>query len=150
MNKLAQKVEDVLTSLEQKIMAKLKLDDSGKLHRFFKGEVKRFKDEIDTIETNKQVEEVKQKQALSSIDNDIEDAEEALEEAYTDVNIEEIGSNEAMKNFSNKFWRNIEAKEQRLKELKEYRERVIESYERLLKERNEKIAKRQERIKAIS
>lgn len=143
-------VDDTLTALEQKIMSILKLDDSGKIHKFFKSEVKRLNSDIDNIEMNKQSAEVKQKNDLSQIDYKIEDTEEELAESYTAVKIEDIGSNDANQSFSVRYWGNIDAKERRLKTLKESREAVVKDYEETLKNRNEKIAKIRERIAAIS
>ena len=143
-------VYNSLTALELKIMSILKLDDSGKIHKFFKSEVKRLNSDIDNIEMNKQSAEVKQKNDLSQIDYKIEDAEEELAESYTAVKIEDIGSNDANQSFSVRYWGNIDAKESRLKTLKESREAVVKDYEETLKNRNEKIAKIKERIAAIS
>ena len=140
----------VFSSLVTKIMAILKLDDAGKLDKFFKGEAKSLNNEIKTIEMNKQTAALEHEMKLSEIDSKIEDAEVAVEDAYTAVNVEDINSNDSMKQFSSRYWTNIDVKEATLKSLLDRREEIIKSYEENLKLRNEKIEKRKTRIAKIS
>ena len=141
---------NVFSALVSKIMSILKLDDAGKLSKFFEGEVKSIKNGIKAIEMNKQTAALQHEMALSEIDSQIEDAEEALKDAYTAVTVDDINNNDAMKAFSPKYWGNIEAKEDRLKRLKDDRKARIEAYDKELEKRNEKITKQEARIAAIS
>ena len=141
---------NVFSALVGKIMSILKLDDAGKLSKFFEGEVKSIKNGIKAIEMNKQTAALQHEMALSEIDNQIEDAEEALKDAYTAVTIDDINNNDAMKDFSPKYWGNIEAKEFRLQSLKDHRKAKVEAYDKALEDRNNKIAKQEARIAAIS
>ena len=140
----------VFSSLVTKIMAILKLDDAGKLDKFFKGEVKSLNNEIKTIEMNKQTAALEHEMKLSEIDSKIEDAEVAVEDAYTAVKVDDINNNDAMQQFSSRYWANIDAKERALKSLVATRKETIEYYEENLKGRNEKIEKRKARIAKIS
>ena len=141
---------NVFSALVSKIMSILKLDDAGKLSKFFEGEVKSIKNGIKAIEMNKQTAALQHEMALSGIDSQIEDAEEALKDAYTAVTVDDINNNDAMKAFSPKYWGNIEAKEDRLQRLKDDRKARIEAYDKELEKRNEKITKQEARIAAIS
>ena len=141
---------NVFSALVSKIMSILKLDDAGKLSKFFEGEVKSIKNGIKAIEMNKQTAALQHEMALSEIDSQIEDAEEALRDAYTAVTVDDINNNDAMKAFSPKYWGNIEAKEDRLQRLKDDRKARIEAYDKELEKRNEKITKQEARIAAIS
>ena len=141
---------NVFSALVSKIMSILKLDDAGKLSKFFEGEVKSIKNSIKAIEMNKQTAALQHEMALSEIDSQIEDAEEALKDAYTAVTVDDINNNDAMKAFSPKYWGNIEAKEDRLQRLKDDRKARIEAYDKELEKRNEKITKQEARIAAIS
>ena len=141
---------NVFSALVSKIMSILKLDDAGKLSKFFEGEVKSIKNGIKAIEMNKQTAALQHEMALSEIDSRIEDAEEALKDAYTAVTVDDINNNDAMKAFSPKYWGNIEAKEDRLQRLKDDRKARIEAYDKELEKRNEKITKQEARIAAIS
>jgi len=141
---------NVFSALVGKIMSILKLDDAGKLEKFFAGEVKTIKNGIKAIEMNKQTAELQHEMALSEVDSQIEDAEEALSDSYTAVTVEEINSNDAMKSFSAKYWDNIEAKERKLQSLKDDRKAKVEAYNKALESRNNNIAKQEARIAAIS
>lgn len=141
---------NVFSALVTKIMAILKLDDAGKLSKFFEGEVKKIKNGIKAIELNKQTAALQYEMALSEIDDKIEGAEEALKDAYTAVKVEDIDNNDAMKQFSNKYWYNIDNKEATLEALKEERKAMVKNYEDQLELRNKKIAKQEARITAIS
>ena len=116
----------------------------------FKNEVRLLKNDIKVIENNKQTAALQYEMALSEIDDKIESAEEALKDAYRAVKIEDINNNDAMKQFSGKYWNNIDTKESNLEALKEERKAIVKDYEDHLEARNKKIAKREARIKAIS
>ena len=145
-----QEEKTVFSALIKEIMAILKLDDAGRLEKFFKNEVKSLKSEIKVIENNKQTAALEYEMALSEIDDRIESTEEALKDAYRAVKIEDINNNDAMKQFSSKYWNNIDNKESNLESLKEERKAIVKNYEDHLEARNKKIAKREARIKAIS
>ena len=145
-----QEEKTVFSALIKEIMAILKLDDAGRLEKFFKSEAKSLKSEIKVIEMNKQTAALEYEIALSEIDDKIESAKEALKDAYRAVKIEDINNNDAMKQFSIKYWANIDNKEATLESLKKEREAIVENYKDQLELRNKKIAKREARIKAIS
>lgn len=145
-----QEEKTVFSALIKEIMAILKLDDAGRLEKFFKNEVKLLKNDIKVIENNKQTAALQYEMALSEIDDKIESAEESLKDAYRAVKIEDINNNDAMKQFSSKYWYNIDNKESSLEALKEERKSIVKEYEEQLEARNKKIAKRESRIKAIS
>ena len=141
---------NVFSALVGKIMSILKLDDAGKLSKFFESEVKSIKNGIKAIEMNKQTAALQHEMALSEVDSQIEDAEEALADSYTAVTVEEINSNDAMKSFSAKYWDNIDVKERKLQSLKDDRKARVEAYDKALEARNNNIAKQEARIAAIS
>lgn len=142
--------QETKLSLRERILAILKLDDNGKLEKFFKREVKVLNEEIETIEMNKQSSALELKSNLSKIDNQIEDSQVAVDEAYEAVTIEDLKSNESMTSFSEIYWNNIERKEAILENLTKERVRIQERYDENLKGRDEKIAKRNARISKIS
>ena len=148
--KTVEKEEGFFSDLVAEVLKLLKMDDAGKVSKFFKKEVKRLKEEIKTFEMNKQTAEMEFERRLSKYDSQIEDAEEAVKEAYTKIQVEELTSNEAMENFSAKYWSNINDKEYLLISLVDARKRAVEQYEITVKERDEKIAKRVQRIEKIS
>ena len=148
--KTVEKEEGFFSDLVAEVLKLLKMDDAGRVSKFFKKEVKRLREEIKTFEMNKQTAEMEFERRLSKYDSQIEDAEEAVKEAYTKIQVEELTSNEAMENFSAKYWSNINDKEYLLISLVDARKRAVEQYEITVKERDEKIAKRVQRIEKIS
>ena len=148
--KTVEKEEGFFSDLVAEVLKLLKMDDAGRVSKFFKKEVKRLREEIKTFEMNKQTAEMEFERRLSKYDSQIEDAEEAVKEAYTKIQVEELTSNEAMENFSAKYWSNINDKEYLLESLVDARKRAVEQYEITVKERDEKIAKRVQRIEKIS
>ena len=148
--KTVEKEEGFFSDLVAEVLKLLKMDDAGRVSKFFKKEVKRLKEEIKTFEMNKQTAEMEFERRLSKYDSQIEDAEEAVKEAYTKIQVEELTSNEAMENFSAKYWSNINDKEYLLISLVDERKKAVEQYEITVKERDEKIAKRVQRIEKIS
>ena len=148
--KTVEKEEGFFSDLVAEVLKLLKMDDAGRVSKFFKKEVKRLREEIKTFEMNKQTAEMEFERRLSKYDSQIEDAEEAVKEAYTKIQVEELTFNEAMENFSAKYWSNINDKEYLLESLVDARKRAVEQYEITVKERDEKIAKRVQRIEKIS
>ena len=126
--KTVEKEEGFFSDLVAEVLKLLKMDDAGRVSKFFKKEVKRLKEEIKTFEMNKQTAEMEFERRLSKYDSQIEDAEEAVKEAYTKIQVEELTSNEAMENFSAKYWSNINDKEYLLESLVDARKRAVEQY----------------------
>jgi len=131
-------------------MAILKLDDAGRINKFFEAEVKTMNNGIRSIKMNSQADALRHEMELSVIDSKIEDAEETVKDAYLAVSVEDIKSNDDMTRFSVKYWANIESKEAALEKLKEQRKADVEQYEKTLADRNAKIAKYEARIIKIS
>jgi len=150
MNEVKKDGKVIKNVIAARIIAALKLDDNGKVEKFFAGEVKALKSEIKNIEANKQNSEIQLGIKLSNIDDQIEDATADVENAYDAVAIENINSNEAMKSFSTKYWTGIDRAEEKLESLVKEKAFVQEAYEKELKARNEKIAIRETRIAKIS
>lgn len=146
--------EEVKPSLKKVVVAKvmsiLKLDDDGRLDKFYDKQIKIFKDFIKNIKNNSGTLEVKFDQDCDKLNDDIQDAKEALDDAYAAIKPEDVANNESMKAFGLVYWTNIEEKERVVTALEEKLEKVKELYEKGVKERNEKIAMYEARIAKIS
>lgn len=118
---MAQNVKKSL-SLYERVLAILKLGDEGKVKSFFEGEVKAAKNEIRKLEANLMQKELAYKLTESNFDEQIEDAEQALEDAYLNVNAESVQTNEARRAYAVKYWANIQAKEKALERVKAEKE----------------------------
>ena len=146
--------EEVKPSLKKVVVAKvmsiLKLDDDGRLDRFYDKQIKIFKDFIKNIKNNSGTLEVKFDQDCDKLNDDIQDAKEALDDAYAAIKPEDVANNESMKAFGLVYWENIEEKERVVKALEEKLEKVKKLYEEGVKERSEKMAMYEARIAKIS
>lgn len=146
--------EEVKPSLKKVVVAKvmsiLKLDDDGRLDRFYDKQIKIFKDFIKNIKNNSGTLEVKFDQDCDKLNDDIQDAKEALDDAYAAIKPEDVANNESMKAFGLVYWENIEEKERVVTALEEKLEKVKKLYEEGVKERSEKIAMYEARIAKIS
>lgn len=146
--------EEVKPNLKKVVVAKvmsiLKLDDDGRLDRFYDKQIKIFKDFIKNIKNNSGTLEVKFDQDCDKLNDDIQDAKEALDDAYAAIKPEDVANNESMKAFGLVYWTNIEEKERVVTALEEKLEKVIKLYEEGVKERSKKIAMYEARIAKIS
>ena len=141
---------EIKNVLVAKIMSILKLDDAGRVEKFLAGEAKKFESKIKAIEMNKKTAALELELKLGELDSKIEDAEAALEDSYAAVKPENINTNEAMADFSEKYWDNIDSKTSRLARLTDEKESIQKRYDEDLKARDEKIAVIKARIAKIS
>ena len=127
----------------------LKLDDAGRVEKFFTREVKKMTNNIDTVEMNKQSKAFKLKTDLYQIDSDLEDARQAVEDAFDAIKPENVLNNDVMDSFAYEYWANIDRAEQRVKSLEEHRKKVVEAAAEEARVSDEKIAKYQYRISRL-
>lgn len=137
-------------AIVKKVMEVLKLDEAGKINTFFQKEVKTFNRYIDGLKANKEVLTLEFQQKENKLNDDIEDAKEALENAYTSITMEDVRNNEAMSNFSNYYWENISSKEKILKRLEKQLEELKESHKKDMEDKDDQIAKYKTRIYKIT
>lgn len=150
MSKVTEKIVEVKNVLVAEIMSILKLDDAGRLEKFFTGEAKRFDSKIKAIEMNKKTSALQLELKMDGLVSKIEDAEASVADAYRAVKPENISTNDAMESFSERYWSNIEAKEAALARLIAEKEASQKVYDEELKGREEKIAAYKSRIAKIS
>ena len=131
-------------------MKLLKLDDAGKISKFFNQEVKSAKEAIEGIELNIQAKELYRKQALSKSEKEIEDATAELEDAYQNVLPENVDTNAKMTAYSAQYWAGVKKAEEKLARLNKEAEEAAKRHEEDIKDEKEQIAKYQARIDRIS
>lgn len=116
------------------IMKVLKLDDAGILEKFFDKQVKRLNRDIKTSEQNiKAITsnfEVKRDELLEQI----EDAEEAVINAYTAINPDDLKNNAAMAEFEEDYWNRITIAENDVQNLKDDLVDLEDNYKAEVKE----------------
>lgn len=132
-----------------KIRAFLKLDEAGRIEKFFTKEVQKAKNSIRDIKNNISALNNIFESSVQKLEDKIEDAKEAVEAAYQAITLENVSSNEIMESFSEKYWKNISSKEATLESLGKELEQLRKKHEDEIKEQNEEIAKWQTRIDRI-
>jgi chromosome segregation ATPase len=80
----------------------------------------------------------------------IEDAENALDNAYLEVDPNEIQTNAQQESFKLRYWQTIDVAEAKLNSLNKKLESLEEKHTNTLKDINEQISKRKARIAKIN
>ena len=138
------------SAIVKKIMAMLKLDEAGKINKFFKKEIKAFQNEIRDINNLLIAEKARYEATLDKLRDSIEDAKENVIAAYHSITLENVVNNEAMQQFSSTYWKKINQAEATVERLEKDVKRVDEAYEEEVKTYKAKIAKIEERIAIIT
>jgi len=132
-----------------KIRAFLKLDEAGRIEKFFQKEVQKAKNNIRDIKNNISALTNVFESAVQKLEDKIEDAKEAVAAAYQAITLENVSSNEVMAQFAERYWANIDSKERALKSIENQLKDLKEAHEKEIKEQNEQVAKWQSRIDVI-
>ncbi len=143
-----EKITKQPTGIVERIMAKLKLGDNGKLQNFFDKQIKNLKNEIKDYQKAIENEEYNSKNRIDSLKEAQEDAEVELQDAYDNVKPEDVETNAKQDQYAITYWQDIEDKEAVLEEIKmeiEEEEKntkaLIEAYQAQIKEREHRISK---------
>lgn len=136
-------------AIVKKVMSLLKLDDAGKIDKFYRQEIKSSKEAIEGLNLNLQVYELERKREVSRSNKNIEDAEIEIEEAYNNVKPENVTNNAAATAYSSVYWAGVEAAERKLNKLKESAKQAEKIYNEIVEDVKGQIAKYQYRIDKI-
>jgi len=139
-----------LYKLTEKVIAKLGLTDEGKVDKFMGKLVKADERIIAQLEANKKAYELQYDIDLQDLKDKLEDAQEALEAAYTDIEVDDIQSNADMDSFAVDYRAAIKQAADNVEYYSKKIEKLKESYTKLVEEINEQIAKRKAFIDKIS
>lgn len=137
-------------AIVKRVMSLLKLDDAGRIDKFYRQEIKSSKESIEGLELNLQVYELERKQEVTRSNKNIEDAEAEVEAAYDNVKPENVANNATATAYSSTYWANVEAAERKLGKLKESAKKAEEAYNEKVADVKDQIAKYQYRIDKLS
>ena len=137
-------------TLLEKVVALLKLDDNGKVERFFSREISNYKREINVLEHNQKSLEFAFEQVKIDLTQQIEDAKASVEEAFTSVDVEKLKNNTSMDEFRADYWNKITSCENKVKLLEKQLEEKEEDLKKQIEEIAEQITKRKQRISKLS
>lgn len=137
-------------SIVRAISAFLKLGEDGKLDSFFTRVVKSLTKEITAHKQNLKNLEFNHSQKIDELDDKLEDAQTALDEAYMKVDMEKIGTNESQSRFQEVYLENIDNHEVAVKLAEGAIEAENKSYESSKKSIEEQIESLNKRIRKVS
>ena len=126
--------------LVEKIMSILKLDEAGKVSKFFESLVKDSKRAIAQLESNKKAETIEYEQRKDELTEKLEDAKEAVESAYENVTLDNVKNNEAINQYKEVYLRNIRNAEYFVKQIEEALKELEENYKDAISDIEEDIA----------
>ena len=131
------------------IMHILKLDDAGKIEKFFVRQTKEAAQNASGIRTNMGIKKTQLEASIQKLEDKIEDAREAVKDAYTNVKVEDVATNADMESFSSKYWGKIRDAEDEVSKLEEELKFIKEKAGEEEKEDLAQIAKWESRIVKI-
>jgi len=143
---MAQEKQSTGLAIVARIMKVLKLDEAGKIEKFFAKEIKKFETAIKHLNNNIAALKNVYQAAVDTLNEKLEDAREAVENAYDAVTLENLATNDSMTNFSERYWAKIARAEETVVAVEEELKRLTEKHEKDLKEIQDQIAKREARI----
>ena len=136
-------------AIVKRIMSILKLDEAGKISKFFESIVKDAKRAIAQLESNKKSLALQYEIDVDQHNEKIEDAAGIVETAYDNVTLEDIKTNADIESFKTRYLHNVGVAEKSLKSAEKALERYKENYAKQVEEIDEQITKYQARIDKI-
>ncbi len=137
-------------SIVTRIAALLGLDDAGKIQKYFTREVKKLERGITSIEANQKSAKLTYDIAAIELTENIEDAQQAVEDAYEAVDVDSIKSNADCDHFASGYWNAIEAAEDVLFNAEKELERLTETFNDGSDARTEEVKIRKARIAKLA
>ncbi len=136
------------TGIVAKVLAWLNITEEGKIVNFFERLRNDLIKEIKKLKRNLEVTKDEYNDKLEVLQEQKQDAEARVDEAYMNVTVENINTNEKASSFVNDYWNNIERAESalddinsRIKETEEYKEDTIKSIQEQIAERERRLNK---------
>jgi len=135
-------------SIVNEVAVMLNLGDFGKVEGFIRKTAKTLEREIETAERSIVNEKHNTKSKLSSLTERVEDAKQAVEETYTNLDPELLKTNDAQRRFMEQYLGDLDRVEaivagieEEIKDAKEASKKVIEGLAEEIKVRKTRIAR---------
>lgn len=132
-----------------KIMAALKLGEEGKIGSFFNKLESDFTREIKAIKHNISGLEFEHEQRLEKLNEQLEDAEKAVEDAWMNVTADRVATNAAQDSFKQDYLAAITIAEKRVSNIKNDIKDAKGEYKEKLEDLNDQISKYEARLARI-
>ena len=126
------------------------LGDSGKMDSFIGRAIKVLTNEIETLERSKSNEKHNLEAKLSELNERLEDAEDARDEAYLNFPPEKIKTNEEQRAYLDTYLENVSQKEAIILGIKKSIEEEQKASDAVIAQKDEQIAVRQKHLDKIN
>lgn len=133
----------------EKIMRKLQLGDEGKIGSFFDKQVKKAEKAIRDFKRNQETLKNRYEDDVVDLKDQLQDANEALADAYEAVTPDDVHNNAAMSAFEDVYWSNVKAAKQKVERLTNQIEAKEKSHKEDMEKIDKEIAAWKERITAL-
>ena len=140
----------VTLTLAEKVKAALNIGDKGKVDSFFIREEKNFKRELKVLSRRLENNSINAETEIEVFEDKIFDAEGAIENALTNLDVKKISTNASQDEYSETFWNRVLAAEVKLENLKEEKVKTLEKYNKKGEDIQKDIDKCNRRILAIT
>ena len=127
-------------TLTEKVLAFLKLGDDAKIRSFFDKQVKVIQRSIKNIESEKLTLERQYSIDQEHLQEQLEDAAEAVNAAYLNITVDNVSSNEKQAEFANVYWSGVEKAENKVKSIQSRIKSLEETYTSDIKRLDSEIA----------
>ena len=137
-------------TLVERILAALNLGESGKIQHFVDKQVRNYNREIVALERNIANEKYAQETELTSLKEKLEDAQAAVESAYTDITPANVETNKAQDEFGEIYWSKITSAEKTVESIEKQIQLLEEATQERIKVHQKEIDERKRRLSKIS
>jgi chaperonin cofactor prefoldin len=137
-------------AIVKKIMELLQLGEAGKIGAFFSKQIKDSEKAIRDLKRNKTTLENAYNDDVEDLTDQLQDAKEAVNDAYMAVTAEDVKTNAAMNSFADTYWYNVTQAEGKVDRIEKRMEETTDSHKEAIKDLNKQIAKYQARIDALT
>ncbi len=132
------------------IMAYLNLGEEGKLGAFFQREIKKLNSRVKAANQSIANIEFNSGVQLEKLRDELEDAQDALEQSYLNVTPKDVSSNAAQEAHSSVYWSGIESAEANVTRITKHIANAVEQQENDIKVQTDLIATLEKRIASIT
>lgn len=137
------------TGIVAKVLAWLNITEEGKIVNFFERLRNDLTKEIKKLKRNLEVTRDEYNDKLEVLQEQKQDAEARVDEAYMNVTVENINTNEKASDFTNIYWSNVEYAEKQLEIINSKIEKEKQNRDEAIKGINDQIAERERRLSKI-
>lgn len=137
-------------SLVRAISAFLNLGEAGKLDSFFTRVIKTLSKEVTAHKKNLENLKFNHEQKLDELNDSLEDANAALDEAYLKVDMDQLANNASQQSFQDIYLENIDNHELAVQKIEKKIQEEKDSYAEKVKSVQENINSLEKRIAKIS